>query len=396
MITSNFFPEPAGIGPYATDLSEILSEIGYSVRVLTTYPHYPWWSFVDFSYEADEQFEKAKGVQVVRTNMRLPKYPTALQRFLFEISQFFNYVKIMPQKSENFDLVISIIPSVAAGYAGRLASRKFNAPLFLVVQDLSGVGVSQSGISNGKITNQLAVRVEKNLLRAARKVSCISVDMSAYLKCVFLLEQITLIPNYRFRALPILDKKLARKKLGLPEDKFLIIHTGNMGMKQGLHNLFPIARDLEKNSNILFYLVGHGNQEDNLAKMAQNFQNIFVLPAVDDEKYSDLLNSADVLLVCELKTQKTMSLPSKIISYSSANRPILALVAKDGATAKFLENTCLRFDPDDKFAIIEAIEKLSVDDDFYGTQLNKSRLLGDKILDRETVKTLYTKWVNLH
>ena len=327
--------------------------------------------------------------------MRLPKNSTALQRIFFEISQLSNFLRIIPPRVENFDLVISIIPSVAAGYAGRFASRRFKAPLLLVVQDLSGAGVSQSGISNRKILNFAAIHVEKKLLRAAKKVSCISEEISAYVKNVISSERVSFISNYRLKTIPMLDKNMARKELGLPEGKFLIIHTGNMGMKQGLENLFPIARELEKNSNILFYLVGHGNQEKDLANIAQNSSNVFVLPSVDDQKYPSLLNSADVLLVCEVETQKTMSLPSKIVSYSSVDRPILALVPEDGATAKFLGKSGLIFNPLDKFGVGEAIQKLSVDADFYHDRLQKSRLLKAKIFDRNNVKDLYSNWINL-
>jgi hypothetical protein len=301
----------------------------------------------------------------------------------------------MPRKIENFDVVISIVPSIAAGYAGRFASRKFKVPLFLIVQDLSGVGVAQSGISDKKILNLTAIKVEENLLRAAKKVSCISEEISSYLKHRIPVDRVSFIPNYRLKSIPMLSKSAAREELGLPEDKFLIIHTGNMGMKQGLENLFPIAHELEKNSNVFFYLVGHGNQEKELANKAQNFSNIFVLPSVDDERYPSLLNSADVLLVCELETQKTMSLPSKIVSYSSVERPILALVPEDGATAKFLGKSSLIFNPFDKPGIVHAIYQLSTDEVFYRGCVQKSRLLKNKIFDRSKASALYSNWIDV-
>ncbi|MEI7642558.1 MAG: glycosyltransferase, partial [Actinomycetes bacterium] len=150
-------------------------------------------------------------------------------------------------------------------------------------------------------------------------------------------KRINQILNYSARTIAIQDKTKSRRKFGWASDDFVVIHTGNMGAKQDLENVVLAADALTGESKIKIYLIGHGNQENNLKALCEGKSNIAVLPAVSDEDYSALLSAADLLLVNERSTQMEMSLPSKLTSYLYSERPVIATVPRGGATWKFLD-----------------------------------------------------------
>jgi glycosyltransferase involved in cell wall biosynthesis len=160
-------------------------------------------------------------------------------------------------------------------------------------------------------------------------------------------RRINQILNYSARTIVSENKTSARRKLGWATDDFVVIHTGNMGAKQDLENVVRAADALIGEDKIKIYLVGHGNQENNLKALSNGKGNIDVLPAVSDKDYSALLSAADLLLVNERSTQMEMSLPSKLTSYLYSERPVLAAVPRGGATWKFLDGVAELVDAGD-------------------------------------------------
>ena len=78
LVTTNFWPEPTGISVYTTDLAYNLNAAGYSVSVLTSLPHYPWWKVPsEFSYLTEGETQHGS-VQVTRVNHVIPRRMNAL------------------------------------------------------------------------------------------------------------------------------------------------------------------------------------------------------------------------------------------------------------------------------------------------------------------------------
>jgi glycosyltransferase involved in cell wall biosynthesis len=166
-----------------------------------------------------------------------------------------------------------------------------------------------------------------------------------------------------------------------------------MGAKQDLENVVRAADALTGESKIKIYLVGHGNQENNLKALCLGKSNIAVMPAVSDKDYSALLSAADLLLVNERSTQMEMSLPSKLTSYLYSERPVLAAVPRGGATWKFLEGVAELVDAGDPKKLATKIEDLSKN----LSRLDQLAKLGSefavKHLDPEIGRAKYLNWV---
>lgn len=361
IIATNFWPEPTGIAVYTTDLAELLYGQGHSVSVLTSLPHYPWWKVPEKYSHLVEGINTHNGVSVIRAKHLIPPRMDAIMRMTFEGSLWWNLRRVSKNLSSNdFDVVISVIPTLAAGISGRKIARKLDIPFGVIVQDLSGVGARQSGLHGGALISKVAQAVEKSVLNAAKSVVVVSPAMQEVVKSLGVEEfRIRKIFNYSARQIVSFDREKARRQFGWSTHDFIVIYTGNMGAKQYLQSVVKAASFIATKPGIKIYLVGHGNQESKLKAICFGKSNIGVLPAVEDSDYSTLLSAADLLLINERSTQLEMSLPSKLTSYLFSQRPVVAAVPKNGATWQFLQGIAELVDAGKPELLAQAIEELS-------------------------------------
>jgi glycosyltransferase involved in cell wall biosynthesis len=395
IVASNYFPEPTGISIYTTDLAETLFAQSYSVTVLTSLPHYPWWKVPQEFAHLGEGVTSHNGVELIRAKHLVPPKMNALLRMRFEFSLWWNLKRVSKRfKNSVFEVVIACVPTVAAGIVGKAIARKLDIPFGLIVQDLSGAGAKQSGLRGGALISKIAHAVEGRALHAADGLVVVSPAMKDLVIGLGVeSKRINQILNYSARTIASEDKTSARRKFGWATEDFIVIHTGNMGAKQDLENVVRTADALSGESKIKIYLVGYGNQENILKALCFGKSNIAVMPAVSDEDYSSLLSAADLLLVNERSTQMEMSLPSKLTSYLYSQRPVLAAVPRGGATWKFLDGVAELVEAADPKALAKKIKELSHNQ----IRLDELAKLGSefakKHLDPEVGRAKYLRWV---
>lgn len=398
IVTSNYFPEPTGIGLYSTDLARVLKSSGNNVSVITSLPHYPWWKIpLKFSHYKPG-FHEEGGISVYRSSHFIPSVYNLVTRARYEVSIFCNFLKIaFKLRTEQFDFIISYTPTVASAIVGNIMSSLTGANHGIVVQDLSGIGAAQAGLKGGKIASLIAEKIEIGILNRANTLVVVSNNMYRYLiKKGIPEKKLKLILNYAINTEGIIEVGIAREKTGIPKSKIVLLHAGNMGFKQDLENIIHAAKILEPNRDIRFLFLGNGNQQDILAKMVENLSNIEILPTVDQEIFSYYLASADILILNERATQLDMSLPSKLTTYLFHNRPILAAVSKVGATAEFLENMAYLVNPGDPVEFANAVNHLIENPLLRKTLANHGLKFASEFLLPEKGHLAYQNWIRDH
>jgi colanic acid biosynthesis glycosyl transferase WcaI len=234
-----------------------------------------------------------------------------------------------------------------------------------VVQDLVAAATVQSGMPGGGAVSGLAGRLEGYALRGADRVAVVSETFRPEVEAYGVApERVVLLPNWTHIAAMPVPRDEARARLGWRVGGFSVVHTGNMGLKQDLGNVIEAARLLVDRDDVTFYLVGHGSQRGPLRRLAVGLPNVRFVDPLDAATYPLALAAADVLLVNERPTVGVMSLPSKLTSYLSAGRPVLAAVWPGGATGRELDRTrgaALRVDPGSPAHLAGAVEALDAD-----------------------------------
>ncbi|WP_267246303.1 glycosyltransferase family 4 protein [Streptomyces sp. PR69] len=362
LVSTNYAPEHTGIGPYATQIAEHWAAQGHETHVLAGMPHYPAWS-VDPAYAGMwRQTELRSGVTIHRRRHTVPRRQTAVQRALFEGSVLAHSLAA-PPRMERPDAVVAQLPSLAGGVAGARLAARWKVPYIPVVQDLMGAAAEQSGIQGGDRAAAVAGRVEAYALRRATLVGVIHETFTERVAAMGVSrERIRTVPNWSHVSAPSRPREETRARLGWALGETIVLHSGNMGLKQGLEVLVEAAR-LDPKTRVV--LMGDGNQRQTLERLSADVPNLEIMEPVGDEDFPEVLAAADVLAVTQRASVLDMSVPSKLTSYFAAGRPVVASVADSGGTAQEVRRSGagVLVPPEDPAALLAAVRELMDDPD---------------------------------
>jgi colanic acid biosynthesis glycosyl transferase WcaI len=355
----NYWPEPAGNAPYTTALAEHLLQAGHRVSVITGVPHYPSWQVPPAYRRGLTWREQIRGVEVIRKRHLVPPRQTLWGRALYEGTFLLNG---LTARLDRPDLIIGVVPSLGGATMARLFARRWRVPYAVIVQDLMGRAASETGIAGGRRVAGVIARAEGWSLRKAKLVAAVSEAFYPYLREVGVRqERIVHLPNWVLHRLGEGDRAETRTRLGWSDDQQIVLHAGNMGLKQHLEQVIAAAQIAQISApHVRFVLLGDGNQRSKLEREAAGLPNVSFMGTQSEADYDLALRAADILLVSERATVADMSLPSKLTAYCAAGRPIVAAVRPDGAThAEILRSGAgLLVETDRPEQLLEAIGRL--------------------------------------
>lgn len=366
-LVSIFYPpDTTGISPYAGSLASFLRDAGARVTVITGVPHYPQWR-VDPSYRFTLRTrERIDDVDALRLRHFVPKRHSAIGRVVYEGSFFANGA--MLRFRDVPDLFLAMTPSLAGAAFAMRHARRSSRPLGVIVQDLMGAAAVESGIGAGRLVSSAAQQLERLVLTRAQRVGVISEGFRrAALDMGVRDERIDVIPNWVHVSLGSKNRAERRRELGWEPNRRVVLHSGNMGFKQELETVVDAARAAATtHRDMLFVLLGDGNQRVALEARARGLHNLTFLKPVSDQDYMDTLVAADALLLNERGTVREMALPSKLTSYFASGRPVVAAVHAMGATAREIERSSagLLVEPSNAVELLTALDCVTRDKEY--------------------------------
>lgn len=324
----NYAPEPSGNAPYNTGLAEHLVKEGWHVEFVTGYPHYPAWK-----RQSAARRSTLGGVDVRRFRHFVPRSSSAAQRGLLEITSLLSALPSALRKSDA-DVVVGVVPNLSGAVLAQVAAWRNGVPSVLWFQDLMGPAAQQSGTTGGGIVAGLVGRIETAVALRASRIMLAAEGFRPHFESVGI-ESSTLVRarNWNLLPSPSLDAGAVRDAFGIGRDTVVALHSGNMGMKQGLEIVLDAAAIAPE---IQFVLQGDGNARRDLEREARHrdLTNVLFLPSLSAADLANLLSAADVLLVTQRSTVSDMALPSKLASYAAAGVPVVASVDSESETAR--------------------------------------------------------------
>lgn len=335
IVGQHFSPESTGNAPYTTSLSRSLARRGHEVTVHTTYPFYPEWSKPSRGNRWTQR-SVDRGVTLIRRKQYVPSRPSSLCRLLSELS--FG-ARILTGRIGRSDVVLLVSPSLFGSALAlvriRLNTRRPKVGIW--VQDLYSQGVVEIGVG-GRLTAKLMTRIESWVLGHADGVAVIHERFARRIVQSLGVERrrVTVIRNWSHLPLPRpIDRHVERRILGWQDDEIVVLHAGNQGAKQGLDQLIPIAERIQElDLPIKIVLLGTGNQRMILQSELDRYECVQFIDPLPDTEFQAAMCAADLLLVCEKSGVTEMSVPSKLTSYFSTGRPVIAITDPGSATAE--------------------------------------------------------------
>lgn len=394
LVTSDFYPIPTGIAVYTSDLAKVLADNQFNVTVITSRNQENMSKSLSLTY--DGEIEIINRINVVSFKNSFQGKPGLFNRILAELVFFTKgFFSVRKLRNKNCVLVCATIPFVSCGLIAKFLSRRLQVPGVVIVQDISSLALIESGIPKGKWFFWLGKTFESLAVSWASRLVAISEDIAKYLIGVVKdKSKVELVPNYSTLELPNLKRSESRLKFGFRENDFVVTYAGSFGYKQGFTNLLSAAEFLTDDMDIRIICVGGGHQERFLSERAKFLTNVSIVPPVPTEDLPNLLSASDLLLLTERTTVLSMSLPSKLTAYFSANRPVIAAINMMGATSKMVGEFMYVVAPDDPRALSQGIRLLKSDPTLRANLANSARNYAQENMSADLGRRKYLEIVS--
>lgn len=394
----NYFPEVTGIAPYTTGMAEGLAAHGHEVNVVTGLPHYPEWRVYD-GYRSERSYrETVNGVTIDRPRHYVPENPSPRGRIRMEAS----FARaVLTRRWDRPSVVIAVSPALLSTAAVVGSARLRGVPVGVIVQDLYGKGVVETGAMNGTSAD-LAAQFEGRVLRAASGVSVIHDRFVPVLTNVGVDSgAVTVIRNWTHVGASSghspADSTDVRRQYGWGADELIVVHAGNMGAKQGLENVIAAARLAAAElptATIRFVLLGDGNQRRALQEQAAGVGLLEFVKPLPDKEFRAVLDTADVLLVNEKPGVGDMAVPSKLTTYFTTGKPVVAATDQSSGAAAEVRaaGAGVIVEPGNPRALVEAALAIGRDKSAAAQYGEAGKRYSQNVLDRSAAISRFDEW----
>lgn len=345
----NYAPEPTGIAPFNAGLAEWLAARGHEVEMVTTFPYYPAWRKQPGDRGRLYRTERAGGVTVRRCWHYVPERVTALRRMLHEAS-FLATSLVRMLTLRRADVLVAVSPPLPLGVPVWLVSRLWRRPYVFHVQDLQpDAAVGLGMLKPGRFT-RLLYALEAFAYRKAAAVSGISDGMLAAFRAKGVDDaRRVFFPNWVPDTMPGAAEPAARAaarsafgaRHGIEPGAFLLVYSGNVGMKQGLGVLLEAAGTAPVPASVgaapaSWIVAGDGAGKEALVRLAaeRGAATVRFLPLQPDDAFVEMLIAADVCVITQQKGTGQFFFPSKLLTALGRAKPILAVADADSELAR--------------------------------------------------------------
>jgi colanic acid biosynthesis glycosyl transferase WcaI len=339
VVSCVFPPEPVVSARTSFDVANFLTNMGNSVEVVCPYP-----SRNNNGQDVqDENFPfLVKRVFSINSNKH-----TFFSRFLENISfGLSTFVFIIRQK--NVDVIYTNTWPIFATGLLVIASKIKKYKVVISVQDLYPESlVAQRRISSNSPIVAMFIFFDKWIVKNCEHIIVLSEWFeSVYVKSRLVKKsKISVIKNWvKDDDILQIERLSARLDVeryidhSFDKDDTICIYGGNIGTASGLDEFIEFIPKI--NIRVKFIFAGDGSLVSELRRLVGEKKmndRVFFISPWPGEMTSLVLSAADILLLPTAKDQEFSSVPSKLITYMLASRPIMLIANCESEIAKELK-----------------------------------------------------------
>lgn len=240
------------------------------------------------------------------------------------------------------DVVISSNAPLDTQRYIRRASRRVGAKFIFWLQDIYSRAISAVVPQKIPVAGHAIAawyrHLEFALLRSSDKVVAITEDFRPILTEQGIAEQrIVVIENWApLDEIPPVVRDSAWAKAYFSDRPLRFVYSGTLGYKHNPHWLLALAREFPQAE---ICVTSEGEVAAGVAAQARDegLANLIVRPWVPFADLPSLLGGADVVVAFIEPEAGIYSVPSKILSYLAAGRPVLGAMPRENLAARLLE-----------------------------------------------------------
>ena len=244
--------------------------------------------------------------------------------------------------------------------------RVTNVPMVYWLQDVNSIAIERIlgerfGFP-GRLIGWHYRAVERRMLRQAAICVAITEDfIPLLLEWGLDRESIEVVENWApLDDIPMLDQATAWGAEHGLADKKTLIYAGTLSLKHDPEQLLALAQRLEQRGDARLVVASEGVGAEYLTENGGDLASLMVLPFQPFSRFPEMLASADLLVAVLEPDAGVFSVPSKILSYFCAGRPVLASIPGDNLAARLIRrnDAGLTTEPGDASGFIAAAEQL--------------------------------------
>jgi len=330
VVNQYYWPGIEATAQLLTELCEALAG-EYEIRVLTG---------VLRGHEGTPQHEIRNGVEIVR----VPS--TAFERARLGLRAL-NYVSYIGSSlvagltGRRPDLVLCMTDPPMIGDVGLAVARRFGVPLVVISEDVFPEIATQLDRLNNRLLVATLRQMVGLYLKRADRVVAIGDTMRLRLEEKGTpASHIRVIPNWiDTEAIAPQPRDNAWARTHRLVDRFVVMHSGNVGHAQNLDALVRATTFLRDLDDLTVVVIGFGARHADVVRLAKRLaiDNTRFLPYQARDVLPMSLSSADLHFVGLAKGLAGFVVPSRLYGIMAAGRPVVVAAERESETAQVVE-----------------------------------------------------------
>ena len=288
------------------------------------------------------------------------------------------------------DVVVGATAALEIQRAAQEAARDVGAALVYWLQDVQSIAIRRLLASRSRAVGGLAgawsARLERRVLRRSDAIVAITRDFLPILdRWGIDAERITVQPNWApLEELPYFPEPTDWAERNGIRDRPIFLYAGTLGRKHDPSLLVALAESVPAASVVV---VSEGSGTSWLERRASLPSNLSMLPPQPNWDLSHMLASADVLVALLSADAGVFSVPSKVLAYLAAGRPILAAIPAVNQAAAVIQDAGagMVVDPSDRSGFLAAAGHLAADAAARSTSGSAGRRYAERTFDIEPI-----------
>jgi glycosyltransferase involved in cell wall biosynthesis len=263
------------------------------------------------------------------------------------------------------------------------------------LQDVLGTGIKNNvskklpGI--GHLVGDYYIRQENRLLKKSQAVVAITEDFEPVLKKAGVdADRIHVVENWApLDEVPVVDKDNDWSKSQDLVQTFNFIYSGTLGMKHNPQLLVDLAQEFVGQDQVRVVVISEGLGAEFLAEQKKKLglDNLILLEFQPFEQVPQVQGAADVLIAILEPDAGVFAVPSKVLTYLCARRPLLLALPLENLAARIVaENKAgVVGDSGDSQAFVQGARQLRQDQELRERMAENGRKYAEERFDIEKI-----------
>jgi colanic acid biosynthesis glycosyl transferase WcaI len=391
----SYYPDLGATGQLLSELCEdLVARHGWDVTVVAGRPTVTLNGAPSPGGWMPVRREMIRGVMVLRASgTRLSK-----ARFVGRATNYLSYfasATFAAGWARRPDVVMGLTDPPIIGLTALAWARRWQVPFVFLCQDIfPEVAVLLEDFRSERV-NRVLDGINRFLLRRATAVVALGETMTRRLverKSVDF-GKIAVIHNWADREVVQPEpKKNPYAEAHCLADRFVVLHSGNLGLSQGFETLLEAARLLQHLPDLVVVFQGDGVMRETLTTQARvlKIENVRFLPYIPKDSLRYAFAAADIQVITLRRGLAGYIVPSKLYGILASGRPYVAAVEEESEVALLTEqyDAGLVVAPGDPHALANAVHRL-YDDPGLRERLGTNGHRASAFHDRPVAVTQY-------